>query len=204
VREDTSNPVASEPGRIPQKSHRGLSSTDARPVQAGYKAGLSGGIATYFGDRLNRIEGPLLVFERSFDMVVTDNAIAVLNIVAFEGVFRDIDAMVDRRPTWSDAAVAALPCSATRAARAVGVAAQLHGMYERGVFERVVTVPQLRTQMNEQKLDAARMIVKGKLVLDDADVAVVLKPSTRSYTPAGTATPHGTSEPGRVGRPDKS
>jgi hypothetical protein len=66
-------------------------------------------IATFFGDRLTRIEGPLLVFERSFDMVVTDSAIAVPNLAAFEGVFRDIDAMVDRRPTWSDAAAAALP-----------------------------------------------------------------------------------------------
>jgi hypothetical protein len=29
--------------------------------------------------------------------------------------------------------------------------------------------------MNEQKLDVCRMIVKGKLVLDDADVPAVLK-----------------------------
>ncbi len=147
-----------------------------------YKAGLSGSIITNFGDRLNRIEGPLLVFERSFDMVVTDAAIAVLDLRAFEGVFRDIDAMVDRRPTWSGAAVAALPLDdgtaellAELCGRGGRVATQLRGMYERGVFGKAFTATELRSQMTEQKLDVGRMIVGGKLVLDDADVPVVLK-----------------------------
>ncbi len=147
-----------------------------------YKAGLSGGVITNFGDRLNRIEGPLLVFERSFDMVVTDSAIAVLDLAAFEGVFRDIDAMVDRRPTWSAAALAALPFDdgtaellAELCGRGGRIATQLRGMYERGVFGKAFTATQLRTQMKEQNLDVGRMIVKGKLVLDDADLPVVLK-----------------------------
>jgi hypothetical protein len=106
-----------------------------------YKAGLSGGIITNFGDRLTRIEGLLLVFEPSFDMVVADAAIAVLDLGAFEGVFRDIDAMVDRRPTWSAAAAAVLPLDdgtselfAELCGRGGRVATQLRGMYERGVF----------------------------------------------------------------------
>ncbi|MDA8354999.1 MAG: hypothetical protein M0Z95_01560 [Actinomycetota bacterium] len=147
-----------------------------------YKAGLSGRLLTNFGDRLSRIEGPLLVFERSFDMVVTDTAIAVLDLGAFESIFRDIDAMVERRPGWSKAAVDALPFDAATASRLTKLcgkggrlATQLRGMYERGVFNRAFDVATLRAEMEHQNLDAARMLVNGQLILDDDDIPTVLK-----------------------------
>jgi hypothetical protein len=147
-----------------------------------YKAGLSGRLLTNFGDRLRRIEGPLLVFERSFDMVVTDTAIAVLDLAAFEAVFRDIDAMVDRRPVWSAAAVAALPFDDDTASRLAELCAkggrlatQLRGMYERGVFGAEFGAADLRAEMKRQNLDAGRLLVRGKLVLEEADIPVVLK-----------------------------
>lgn len=147
-----------------------------------YKAGLSGNLVTVFGDRLRRIEGPLLVFERAFDMVVTGTAIAVLNPKAFEGVFRDIDAMRGRFPVWSDAAVSALPLDDGTAQRLRSLcnrggrlAAQLRGLYERGIFELDFKTTALCTEMKRQNLDVSRMIVNGKLVLDDADIPVVLK-----------------------------
>jgi hypothetical protein len=147
-----------------------------------YKAGLSGQLATFFGDRLRRIEGPLLVFERSFDMVVTDAAIAVLNPTAFEGVFRDIDTMTARYPVWSDAAVAALPlhdATAVRLRELCGkggrIAAQLRGLYERGVFKTAFKSSALRAEMKRQNLGADRLLVNGKLVLEDADIPIVLK-----------------------------
>jgi hypothetical protein len=147
-----------------------------------YKAGMSGQLTTFFGDRLRRIDGPLLVFERSFDMVVTDDTIAVLKARSFEEVFRDIDFMVDRIPVWSGAAVIALPLDDETAARfqvlsAAGgrFAKQLRGMYERGVFELTITTTKLRAEMTRQRLDADRYIVEGKLSLDDNDIPIVLK-----------------------------
>jgi len=147
-----------------------------------YKAGLSGQLMTFFGDRLRRIKGPLLVFERAFDMVVTAAVIAVLDPKAFEAVFRDIDAMRERFPVWSDAAVAALPLDDETAerlraqcSRGGRLATQLRGLYERGVFGLEFTTTALRAEMKRQNLDVNRMIVKGKLVLDDADIPVVLK-----------------------------
>lgn len=147
-----------------------------------FKAGMSGQLTTFFGDRLRRIEGPLLVFERSFDMVVTEDTIAVLNSRAFEEVFRDIDSMVERIPVWSGAAVVALPLNDETTARFQALSAgggrfakQLRGMYERGVFERTITTAKLRAEMVQQKLDADRFIVDGKLALDDDDIPIVLK-----------------------------
>jgi hypothetical protein len=147
-----------------------------------YRAGMSGKLLTSFGDRLRRIDEPLLIFERSFDMVVTEDVIAVLDMRAFEDVFRDIDSMVERIPLWSGAAVTALPFNDDTAARFEALSAgggrfakQLRGMYERGVFERTITTAKLRAEMAHQKLDADRLIVDGKLALDDEDIPIVLK-----------------------------
>lgn len=147
-----------------------------------YKAGLSGGLLTNFGDRLSRIEGPLLVFERSFDMVVTDTAIAVLSLGAFEAIFRDIDTMTARFSVWSQAAVAALPLDGATEQRLRAlcdrggrVAKQLRGMYERGVFDSKFTIPALRAEMQKQNIDDNRLLPNDQLVLGDDDVPIVLK-----------------------------
>jgi hypothetical protein len=125
-----------------------------------YKAAISGHLTTWFGDRLRKIEGPLLVFERSFDMVVTDSAIAVLDPQAFEAVFRDIDVMVDRVPGWTEAAISALPFDKATADRIETLAEhnkrlvkQIRGMYERGVFSKRITIPELRKEMEVQGLN---------------------------------------------------
>lgn len=147
-----------------------------------YKAGLSGQLTTFFGDRLRRVEGPLLVFKRSFDMVVTDSAIAVLNPKAFESVFRDIDAMTARFPVWSDAAVASLPLDGATAVRLQElckkggrVATQLRGLYERGVLQTEFPAAALRAEMERQDIDADRLLVNDELVLENDDIPVILK-----------------------------
>jgi hypothetical protein len=147
-----------------------------------YKAALSGKVTTWFGDSLRKVEGPLLVFERSFDMVVTESAIAVLDPRAFETVFRDIDAMVERVPGWTDAAIAALPFDDATVDRIEALAEhdkrvvkQIRGMYERGAFSKPVTISELKREMEQQKLDVGRLIKKGKLALDDDDIPTLLK-----------------------------
>lgn len=147
-----------------------------------YKAALSGHLLTSFGDRLTRLEGPVLVFERSCDMIVTDTAVAVLDLQAFEAVFRDIDAMAGRRQAWSQAAIEAIPFDQATADMLAGlcanngrVAVQLRGMYERGVFASRFTAAQLRDAMREHELDAGRIMARGHLVLEANDVPVVLK-----------------------------
>lgn len=162
-----------------------------------YKAALSGQITTFFGDRLRRVEGPLLVFERSFDMVVTDSAIAVLSPRAFEEVFRDIDSMVARVPVWSNAAVLALPlddASAARlkafAGRSGRLAKQLRSLYERGAFEKPLDISKLRDELTRQSLDVDRLLVDNQLVLADDDIPVVLKLiDEKLYTGWLTGTP---------------
>lgn len=147
-----------------------------------YKAALSGKVTTWFGDSLRKVEGPLLVFERSFDMVVTDSSIAVLDPKAFEAVFRDIDAMVERVPGWTGAAISALPFDKATTGRVEALAEhdkrlvkQIRGMYERGAFSEPITIRELRKEMEQQKLDVGRLIKNGKLALADDDIPTLLK-----------------------------
>lgn len=147
-----------------------------------YKVADTGRIVTLFGDGLRRIEEPILAFERDFDMVVTKGYVAVLRGGPFEKVFRDIDSMKARIPTWSAAAVAALPvdtASATLlqdiATRSARVARQMRGLYERGFLSKKYNVPDLRKQMVEEGLDAGRLLKGSKLVLEEDDVPDVLK-----------------------------
>lgn len=147
-----------------------------------YKAGLSGKVATFFGDRLRRIEGPLLVFERAFDMVVTTTAMAVMDASAFEAIFRDIDLMAARIPVWSDATVLALPLDEgsaelirTSCAKKSRVAKQARGLYERGALTKKFDIGSLRAEMEAQGLDADRIVTGEQLTLNESDVPLVLK-----------------------------
>lgn len=148
-----------------------------------YKAAMSGHLTTWFGDRLRKVEGPLLVFERSFDMVVTESAIAVLNPQAFEAVFRDVDLMVDRVPGWTEAAIAALPFDNATADRIKELAEsdkrvmkQIRGMYERGYFIKPIPISGLKAEMERQKLDPGSFVKNGKLALNnDEDIPILLR-----------------------------
>jgi hypothetical protein len=115
-------------------------------------------------------------------MVVTDSAIAVLDPQAFEAVFRDIDVMVDRVPGWTEAAISALPFDKATADRIETLAEhnkrlvkQIRGMYERGVFSKRITIPELRKEMEVQGLNTSSLIKNGKLTLNDGDIPTLLK-----------------------------
>jgi hypothetical protein len=146
-----------------------------------YKAALSGKLLASFGDRLRRVEGPLLAFERTFDMVVTEDVVAVLDPGAFEKVFRDIDAMRERIPAWSKAVSDVLPIDASTAEqiqraceKSTRIARQARGIFERGKL-KAFSAADIREEMKRQGLDASRMVKQGKLVLEDEDIAEVLK-----------------------------
>lgn len=142
----------------------------------------AGRIVTLFGDALRRVEQPILAFEREFDMVVTNEHVAALRPAPFEKVFRDIDSMAARIPTWSDAAVAALPLDAASknlvrdvAGRSRRVAGQVRRLYERGYLSKTYDTTGLREEMMKEGLDADRLIKNGELVLKEADVSDILK-----------------------------
>ena len=55
------------------------------------------------GERLSKVDQPLLSLDDHFDLVVTDGGIAVLDQGVFDLLFRDAQTLVDRYPIWANA-----------------------------------------------------------------------------------------------------
>lgn len=147
-----------------------------------YPVGELGRVLTQFGDGLRRLNEPILTFAKDFDIVVTLDHIAIARGEAFEKLFRDIDALKQRIPVWSGAAVQALPLdddSATLlrdvAVRSVRVASQLRGLQERGFLAKTYPIDRLREKMIEVGLEHERLLAGDKLILQESDVPIVLK-----------------------------
>jgi hypothetical protein len=147
-----------------------------------YRAAQLGQILTQFGDGLKQVTDPVLTFATDFDLVVTRSHVAVLNMTAFEKLFRDIDRLEARVPIWSQNAVEALPLSDESATalhdlakRNRRVAHQLRGIRERGFLAKKYRIADLKRQMKECGLDSDRLVHGNRLSLSADDIPVVLK-----------------------------
>jgi uncharacterized membrane protein YfbV (UPF0208 family) len=153
-----------------------------------YRASFAGRILTVYGEQLHRVTQPLLVFEPTFDMIVTSEGIAVLDKDAFEQIFRDITTMRNRVPVWTKQVVESLPLteeSAEMIRQASGkarVAQRLRALFEGGTLAgRKLSVSQLRDEMTNQGLAVERMIQGQQLVLTEDDVPTILKLLDEGY-----------------------
>jgi len=147
-----------------------------------YQAAQLGKIMTQFGDGLRRVSDPILSFAHDFDLVVTEEHVAILRTAAFERIFRDINSLRERIPVWSTAAIEALPLSSESesllkesALRNSRIATQLRGMSERGFLAKKYEASDLRKQMIDCGLDAERIIKDDQLVLTSEILPLVLK-----------------------------
>lgn len=148
-----------------------------------YKASLSGHLLTSFGDRLRRVEGPLLVFKKTFDIVVSPSGIAVLDSAAFEAVFRDVDTMRERIPTWSGHVVDALPLEPETAnrlhaacLRSPRLARQARSIFERNQLAgRQLELPALADELERWGVDRAEAVKDGALTLTDTEIVTLFK-----------------------------
>lgn len=162
-----------------------------------YQVGQLGKVLTQFGDGLRRLTEPVLMFATDFDMVVTPDHIAIARKESFEKLFRDIDALRERIPVWSGAAVHALPLDDGSAAvlqaaalKSVRVASQLRGLQERGFLTKTYAADQLRAKMIEIGLEHERLLPGDTLSLTESDVPLVLKLiDERLYVGWHSATP---------------
>lgn len=148
-----------------------------------YKASLSGHLLTSFGDRLRRVEGPLLVFKNTFDIVVAPSGIAVLDPAAFEAVFRDIDTMRERIPTWSGYVVDAIPLEPETAERlhAACLRSPRLARQARSIFEgnqlagRRLELSALADELSRWGIDRTKALQNGTLALADSEIMTLFK-----------------------------
>lgn len=148
-----------------------------------YKASLSGHLLTSFGDRLRRVEGALLVFKKTFDVIVTKAGIAVLDREGFEAVFRDVDTMRERIPTWSGYLVAALPLESETACRvheaclkSSRLARQARAIFEGNQLAGgQLEIAAVADELSKWGVDRTTAVQDGALVLTESEVSILVK-----------------------------
>jgi len=142
-----------------------------------------GGIVATLGNTLTRVENPVFILDPDFDLIVLGETILVLNQVAFELIFRDAAALVDRYPDWVKEIADHLPFDGDgvkllveAASRDSRVSRRLRAIHERGYFrDGKVKIEHVKKVAEKEGLDESKLIRDGKLVFDPSDRFVLLK-----------------------------
>jgi hypothetical protein len=134
------------------------------------------------GERLSKVDQPLLSLDDHFDLVVTDDGIAVLHQGVFDLLFRDAQTLVDRYPLWASAfssvgldgdQTASLVSRCQRDSR---LATRLRQIYESGHLSAgKVKLDQVLAEADRVAGGRDRFLKDGKLNFDCADIAMLLK-----------------------------
>ncbi|ROS22956.1 hypothetical protein EDF34_3129 [Cellulomonas sp. PhB150] len=137
---------------------------------------------TVYRDVLREIDGPVFGFDETIDLVVHGEELFILSQVAFAAIFRDNQSLAARAPQWvadirscvtiTDEGVSRLVVRALRDTRLLG---RLEAIVHRGHLTSV-TPQALRSAMIGYGLPADDLVdASGALVLDDADIPVMLQ-----------------------------
>ncbi len=135
-----------------------------------------------FGERLAKVEQPLLSLDDHFDLVVTAEGIAVLNQTVFDALFRDAQTLVDRYPLWAkafstlgldDAQTGDL---VTRCQRDLRLATRLRQIHESGhLAAGDIKLDQVLEEADRVAGGREQFLVDGKLNFDCAEMPTLLK-----------------------------
>lgn len=140
-----------------------------------------GRFLTVLSDALVRLETPVFAFDDRVDLVIVAGGVIVVNLSAFELLFRGEEVLVARLPEFVAKIAARLPLADEAVkeleARAVSdsrLRRRLLSLHERGHLA-TVTVADIRREAKKQGLDTKKLINGGKLVIDEIDAGTLLK-----------------------------
>jgi hypothetical protein len=141
-----------------------------------------GRLLTSLHDVLVTVDGPMFGFDSLVDLVVGNSTMVVLSQTTFAALFRGNDALAAQVPAWVADIHAHVPMTdegaatlGRRALRDSRIRGRLEAIARRGHLANVTT-QQLRECMTQHGLDADALLdAEGNLVLDDADVTLVVQ-----------------------------
>jgi hypothetical protein len=135
-----------------------------------------------FGERLTKVEQPLLSLDDHFDLIVTTEGIAVLNQGVFDSLFRDAETLVQRYPVWAQAfSTLGLGTDQTdvlveRCRRDSRLAERLRQIHESGhLAAGHVTLEQVLNEADRVAGGRTRFLSDGRLDFSGQDVTTLLK-----------------------------
>lgn len=139
-------------------------------------------VITFFSNRLEKIEEPVFIFDEGVDLVFdAEMNISILSLGVFNLLFKSTPEMLERIPAQVQEIAARLPMSnatveflGARAATDTRIRRRLQSIISR---EHLINVdlPALRAEIERQGMRPDEFIKYGKLDVDRADVADILK-----------------------------
>jgi len=141
-----------------------------------------GRVFTTLRDALTRVEDPIFAFDELVDLVVVGDSMIVLSQTAFSALFRGNEALTSQVPRWVHDIAQHLPISSdgeerlqSRSLRDSRLRTRLESITRRGHLA-AVTPEVLRSVMGNFGLEPEKLLDdKGRLILDDEDIPVVLQ-----------------------------
>jgi hypothetical protein len=132
-------------------------------------------------DTLNRFESPIFAFDNRYDVIVTNTKVYVLNKTAFEGLFKDSDAVLAKTGEWVKEVaktVGMTPDSSTALETALKQNRFLHRKFL-AIKDRphiqTMTPKALRAEITRLGHDVAELMEGDLLKVTDANVKLVLQ-----------------------------
>jgi hypothetical protein len=141
----------------------------------------AGRFLSVLGDRLARIPDPVFSFDKTVDLVVTEEDVVVLSMRVYELLFRETEPLTERIPKYIGKIAASLNLDPQAehdlqalAAKSPRLQQRLRTLSERDYIHRV-TIDQVRAYIHKQGMDPERLIRDGRLVLDSTDPQLLLQ-----------------------------
>ncbi|HLG69779.1 MAG TPA: Kiwa anti-phage protein KwaB-like domain-containing protein [Chloroflexota bacterium] len=132
-------------------------------------------------DVLDRVDQPLFAFDETFDMILFDQTLIVLNLFPFEMLFRDTPALQAQVPVWIQEMTDRLPMNqqnqqllqqlATTDSR---IRRRLQSIHARGALQNV-TIQNVQNEFVAQGLNPSDYVVNGQLAIDRTNASLLLQ-----------------------------
>jgi len=136
----------------------------------------AGRLLTAFTSTLTRIEEPILEIDDHFDVVISPQGSLTSNKKMFESLFRDIPALQERIPEWSQEIANFLPVAAgftdrltQRCVANSQIRQRLSAVYMRGHL-RGLTIDRLSEYLNAMDMEESRFIKNGQIDMADGEM----------------------------------
>lgn len=146
------------------------------------RRGLKRRLVALFTKDLTKIQDPLFSFDEFVDMVIDpENGVAILNLGAFELLFRSSPEMIAKIPEYVGDIASVLPMHADAmstlaeiAERNNSVRRRLQAIVARGHLSSV-TMSDIRSELSQNDLDPDRFVKNDQLTFDKAEAKDILK-----------------------------
>jgi hypothetical protein len=148
-----------------------------------HRVARAGGFITSFGQEgLRRLEDPVFVFEAGFDLIVSQQEIAVLRLEAFNRMFADLNTLAAAAPTNARTiagivgrvAPTAVEALARAAAARPSLARRLQRLATTAAAVPSVTPGDLSKAMLKHDLDPAQLVTGDEITFPQEQAAIFL------------------------------